>query len=216
MLRILLIIVSLIAVTVVKAQERDSAVVRQDTVRPAQVKPAPPASPPVVKSPERIELEKMPRRAALRSAIIPGWGQMTNRRWWKVPLVYGGFVGIALVYDFNQTYYKEFLTEAQNREYNRRNPTSPRPLNPAYVRATDAGIINYKDGYRRNRDLTILGGAAFYVITIIDAYVDAKFFRFDISDELALKVNPSLQQQPTGYSYALPAPSIKVSLSLTK
>ena len=216
MLRVLLIFVSLLAITAVKAQERDSAVVRQDTIKPVAPKAAPVKSASVVKSPERIRLEKMPRRAAIRSAIIPGWGQMTNRRWWKVPLVYGGFVGIALVYDFNQTYYKEFLTEAQNREYNRRNPNNPKPLNPAYAKVTDSGIINYKDGYRRNRDLTILGGAAFYAITIIDAYVDAKFFRFDISDELVLKVNPSLQQQPSGYAFASPAPSIKVSLSLTK
>ena len=206
----------MLAFTSVKAQERDSAVVRQDTIKPAAAKPATVESTPVVKSAERIRLEKMPRRAAIRSAIIPGWGQMTNRRWWKVPLVYGGFVGIALVYDFNQKYYKEFLTEAQNREHNRLHPTDQKPVNPAYVNLSNTGIITIKDGYRRNRDLTILGGVAFYAITIIDAYVDAKFFRFDISDELALKVNPSLQQQPSGYAYAIPAPSIKVSLSLTK
>ena len=216
MLRILLIFVSLLALTSVKAQERDSAVVRQDTVKPIVAKPAPAKSTPVVKSAERIRLEKMPRRAAIRSAIIPGWGQITNRRWWKVPLVYGGFVGIALVYDFNQTYYKEFLTEAQNREYNRLHPRDERPVNPAYVNLSNTGIITIKDGYRRNRDLTILGGAAFYAITIIDAYVDAKFFRFDISDELVLKVNPSLQQPTPGYAFASPTPSIKVSLSLTK
>jgi hypothetical protein len=213
-LRIVLIFVSLLAITTVRAQERDSSVVRQDTIKPAVAKPSPAKSVPVVKSAERIELEKMPRRAAIRSAIIPGWGQITNRRWWKVPLVYGGFVGIALVYDFNQTYYKEFLTEAQNREHNRLHPTDPKPVNPEYASATNTGIINIKDGYRRNRDLTILAGAAFYAITIIDAYVDAKFFRFDISDELVLKVNPSLQQ-PWGYASS-PSPSIKVSLSLTK
>jgi len=75
-LRVLLIFVSLLAITAVKAQERDSAVVRQDTIKPVAPKAAPVKSAPVVKSPERIRLEKMPRRAAIRSAIIPGWGQM--------------------------------------------------------------------------------------------------------------------------------------------
>ena len=56
----------------------------------------------VVKDSARIALEKMPRRAVLASAIVPGLGQIYNKRWWKVPLVYGGFVGIYLVYDFNQ------------------------------------------------------------------------------------------------------------------
>ncbi|NEU09826.1 hypothetical protein GZH53_15980 [Flavihumibacter sp. R14] len=216
MLRVLLIVISLLAFTSLRAQVPDSTGVRQDTVRKVPAKPATAAGQPVVKSAARLELEKMPRRAATRSAIIPGWGQVTNRRWWKVPLIYGGFVGIALVYDFNQTQYKLFLTEAQNREYNSQNPATPKPVDPAYATLSDNGIITIKDGYRRNRDLTILAGVAFYTINIIDAYVDAKFFRFDISDELVLKVNPSLQQQSNGFAYALPTPSIKVSVSLTK
>lgn len=214
-LRILIIFTFLFSAACVMAQERDSAVLKQDTIKTI-VKPAPVKSKPVFKSAERLELEKMPRRAAIRSAIIPGWGQLTNRRWWKVPLVYGGFVGIALVYDFNQTNYKIFLTEAQNREYNTQNPTTPKPVRPEYQTLTTTGIITIKDGYRRNRDLTILGGAAFYAITIIDAYVDAKFFRFDITDELALKVKPGLQQQPADNAFASPVPSIKVSLALSK
>jgi hypothetical protein len=61
-----------------------------------------------------------PRKAVLRSAIIPGWGQARNGKWWKVPLVYGGFVGIGLVYDFNQRFYKEFLGESQARSEGRK------------------------------------------------------------------------------------------------
>lgn len=214
--RIIFIVMFLFSAAFVSAQERDSVVLKPDTSKPV-LKPAPVKSPTVFKSAERLELEKMPRRAAIRSAIIPGWGQLTNRRWWKVPLVYGGFVGIALVYDFNQTNYKIFLTEAQNREYNTQNPNTPRPVRPEYQSLSNTGIITIKDGYRRNRDLTILGGAAFYAITIIDAYVDAKFFRFDITDELALKVKPGLQQPPPVNAFAAKAvPSLKVSLSLSK
>lgn len=215
-LRILIILISMLAITPVMAQERDSALVRQDTLIKT-AKPAPARRAPAVKSAERIELEKMPRRAAIRSAIIPGWGQLTNRRWWKLPFVYGGLVGIALVYDFNQTNYKTFLTEAQNREYNTLHPKDPaRPTIPEYARYPTSGIITIKDGYRRNRDLTVLAGAAFYAVIIIDAYVDAKFFRFDITDELAIKVKPALQQQPPSNAFASPVPSVKVSISLLK
>ena len=215
-LRIIIISIFIYAVTPVMAQEKDSALVVQDTVI-RTAKPAPTKSAPAVKSLERIELEKMPHKAAIRSAIIPGWGQLTNRRWWKLPLVYGGFVGIALVYDFNQTNYKIFLTEAQNREYNTLHPKdTPRPTIPGYTRYPTSGIITIKDGYRRNRDLTILAGAAFYAITIIDAYVDAKFFRFDITDELAIKVKPALQPQPPSNAFTSPVPSVKVSMSLAK
>ena len=120
-------------------------------------------------------------RAAIRSAILPGLGQITNRRWWKVPLVYGGFAGIGLVYEFNQRNYKIFLKEAQIREFNNTVKDSLRiPGNPLYAELSSTGIISIKDAYRRNRDLSILGGLAFYTINIIDAYIDAKFFRFDM------------------------------------
>lgn len=198
------------------AQNRDS-LLKPDTVRTKPAVTSPVKNAPVVKSAARLELEKMPRRAAIRSAIIPGWGQLTNRRWWKVPLVYGGFVGIALVYDFNQTNYKIFLKEAQNRQFNEQNPkAAPRPVNPAYQTLSTNGIITIKDSYRRDRDLTILGGLAFYAVTIIDAYVDAKFFRFDINDELALQVQPSFQNSQPGRAGGLPVASVKLSLSLSK
>jgi hypothetical protein len=214
-LRNLAILLLVFAPAFAMAQDRDSLLRRQDTVK--NVLKAEPAKPPVAKSAARLELEKMPRRAAIRSAIIPGWGQITNRRWWKVPLVYGGFVTLAFVYDYNQTNYKIFLTEAQNREYNQQNPAlPPRYVNPGYRTLTSSGIIKLKDAYRRDRDLTILGGLAFYTITIIDAYVDAKFFRFDIDDELALQVKPAFQQVPGIYTSASPVASVKVSLSLTK
>ena len=213
----MLMILSFVLVTAsVVAQNRDS-LLKPQTVKTRMPLATPKKSPPVLKSAARIELEKMPRRAAIRSAIIPGWGQLTNHRWWKVPLVYGGFVGIALVYDFNQTNYKVFLKEAQNRQFNVENPkTTQRPVNPAYQNLSTTGIITIKDSYRRDRDLTILGGLAFYTVTIIDAYVDAKFFRFDINDELALQVKPAFQNIQPNSAGGLPIASIKLSLSLSK
>ncbi|WP_276348331.1 DUF5683 domain-containing protein [Daejeonella sp. JGW-45] len=141
----------------------------------------------VVKDSARLADEARPRIAARRSAIVPGLGQIYNKRWWKVPLVYGGFVGIGLVYEFNQRYYKIFLKEAQYRQ------DDPTKANPDWVGYSNEGIIGIKDDYRRSRDLSILAGVAFYAVQIIDAYVDAKFFRFDVSNDLSLKVDPFIQ-----------------------
>lgn len=189
-----------------RAQRTDSLNSKKDTTRLIKTSPAGQAGP--VKDANRLRLEKLPRQAAIRSAIIPGWGQLTNRRWWKVPLVYGGFVGIGLVYEFNQRYYKIFLKEAQFRDSH-----PGEKQNPDYVGYSNSGIITIKDGYRRNRDLSILAAAGFYAINIIDAYVDAKFFRFDINNDLSLQVKPSVTQTP-GLTHASAVPGVKLSLSL--
>ncbi|MHB1178899.1 MAG: DUF5683 domain-containing protein, partial [Daejeonella sp.] len=107
----------------------------------------------VVKDSARLAAEERPRIAVRRSAILPGLGQIYNKRWWKVPLVYGGFVGIGLVFEFNQRTYKIFLKEAQFRELN-----PNKTQNPLYAQYSREGIISIKDAYRRNRDLSILAG----------------------------------------------------------
>jgi len=161
----------------------------------------------VFKDSARLAIEAMPRTAARRSAILPGLGQIYNKRWWKVPLVYGGFVGIGLVYEFNQRQYKIFLKEAQFRQ------EDPSKANPAWKSYTDDGIIRVKDNYRRTRDLSLLAGVAFYAVQIIDAYIDAKFYRFDVSDDLSIKVNPFIQSGQ-GYNASATTIGFKVKLSL--
>jgi len=164
---------------------------------------------PVLKDSARIAIEAMPRRAAMKSLMLPGLGQIYNKRWWKVPLVYGGFIGIGLVFEFNHRNYQIFLKEAQFRELN-----PQKTQNPLYAGYTNEGIIQIKDAYRRDRDLSVLAGLGFYAITIIDAYVDAKFFRFDISDELSLKVQPSVDQFPVHAAVFSPVVGLKLKLSL--
>jgi hypothetical protein len=109
----------------------------------------------------------------------------------------------------NQRYYKVFLKEAQFRQEN-----PGKTQNPLYARFTTEGIISIKDSYRRNRDLSVLGGLGFYAINIIDAYVDAKFFRFDISDDLSVKVSPSLNQGPIHASGVSPVLGVKLKITL--
>jgi len=154
-----------------------------------------------------------PRKAIYRSAIIPGWGQARNGKWWKVPLVYGGFVGVGLYYEFNQRYYKEFLKESQYRKT--RLEDDPTFLYPQYEFVTnDQQIYSAKDFYRRNRDLAIIGFLAFYGLNLIDAYIDARLATFDVGDNLTLKLRPSIYAPIYAGSYQPPIPMLKLTIKL--
>ena len=154
-----------------------------------------------------------PQKATLRSLIIPGWGQARNGKWWKVPLVYGGFVGLGLVYNFNNQYYKEFLRESQFRKASL-NPDEVF-LYPEYEGISAAQIYNAKDYYRRNRDLTLYGGILFYGVQVIDAYIDARLATFDVSDDLSLKVKPSIYiPSYSSIGYQSPMPMLTLTLKL--
>lgn len=183
----------------------------KDTVVVPAVKGSAKSEHKVVKDSARLALEALPGKAAWSSAIVPGWGQIRNGRWWKVPFIYGGLVSIGLAFDFNQRYYKEFLEELQYRVGDKPEG-APDRKNPKYLQYDNEALISAKNFYRRNRDLSILGFFGVHAINIIDAYVDAKFFRYDISDKLGFRVQPSLI--PTTYANATPVPAIKLTISL--
>lgn len=154
-----------------------------------------------------------PRKAVLRSAVLPGWGQARNHKWWKVPLVYGGFVGLGLVYDFNNRYYKELLTESQFRKANQDLSNDERFKFEQYKGIPDDQIYNAKDFYRRNRDLTLYSTFGFYLLQMVDAYIDAKLATFDISDDLSLKIRPKIYI-PSYANTGMYAPSAMLTLNL--
>ncbi len=193
------------------ASKKPKTLVVKDTTIVPLNKTAP-AKHGVVKDSARLALEAMPARAAWGSAMVPGLGQIRNGRWWKVPFIYGGLVSVGLAFEFNQRYYKEFLKELQYRTYTR-GADDPARKNPKYLQYDDNALISAKNFYRRNRDLSILGFLGVHAINIIDAYVDAKFFRYDISDKLGFKVQPSLMP-PATYAFSMPVPSIKLTIPL--
>ncbi|GAA4929385.1 DUF5683 domain-containing protein [Mucilaginibacter defluvii] len=141
-----------------------------------------------------------PRKAVTHSLVIPGWGQLYNHKWWKMPVVYGGLglIGSAII--FNQRYYNQFLTIARYR----RSGEQPSPEDKYYKEykalkdrsASDTYVENALNGYRRNRDLAILGMLGGWGIQMIDAYIDAKFIHsYSIDDNLSFDVRPSLITQ---------------------
>jgi hypothetical protein len=126
-----------------------------------------------------------PRTATLLSAIVPGLGQIYNKKYWKLPLIYGA--GSAMIYaiNYNQTKYQKFR-DAYN---------SGKPEQTYLI---DGYEYNYdqlpygRDFYRGYRDLSVFGFAAVYLLNVIDAMVDAYLTRFDVSDDLSLKIQPAI------------------------
>ena len=122
-------------------------------------------------------------------SIIPGGGQIYNKKYWKLPIIYGA-LGISgyFVYDFAHqmvSYKKEFI--------NRRDGNTAL-LNPKYSMETDANILALKNTYRRRMEIAVAVTTVLYILNIVDAIVDAHLYYFDISDDLSLQVTPQINQ----------------------
>jgi|GEM_PF-4954270 hypothetical protein len=151
-----------------------------------------------------------PKQAVFRSFALPGLGQYKNGKWWKVPLVPAGFVGLALVFQFNNRYYKQTLRELQFRFNNPKQSQDPEfPL-----QISQEQLVMAKDFYRRNRDLSIFGSALFYGIVAIDAYIDARLARFDVGQNLSFNIKPSIYVPSLVGNLGTPVPMIKLTVQL--
>lgn len=138
-----------------------------------------------------------PRKATVYSAVLPGMGQIYNRKYWKVPLVYGGFAALGYFINFNNEEYVKYRQAYSDIIDDDPNTISFTRLNanPDFLKDEMRGqftdrLRGEKDRWRRYRDLVVIGTAVFYAVNIIDASVDAHFFNFDISDDLTINWAP--------------------------
>lgn len=153
-----------------------------------------------------------PTRAVIYSAILPGLGQIYNRAYWKLPIVYGGFMGCIYAITWNNKNYQDYSTAYRDlisdADKYREDPTAwgedkwsnswvdlvkKSGLDPeSYINNSSRqdNIRRRKDYFRRYRDLSIIITAGVYAICMIDAYVDAQLFDFDISPDLSMRVEP--------------------------
>jgi hypothetical protein len=146
-----------------------------------------------------------PKKAVIYSAIFPGLGQVYNRKYWKLPILYGGFIGFTYAITWNNGYYRDYLGGYQdimddNPETNRWHNMLPYGSDPETIDAewfTDV-LQKRKDYYRYYRDLSIIGTVALYMIAMVDAYVDAQLFDFDMSPDLSMRVEPAMMRE--GYA----------------
>ncbi|WP_317174907.1 DUF5683 domain-containing protein [Pararhodonellum marinum] len=136
--------------------------------------------------------QKNPRKATLLSAMLPGAGQVYNGKAWKVPIIYGGFMTNAYFTEFNNRRYQIF----RDALFQFRDPTNTEP-NP-FPNLNEDGLIRNVNYWRRNRDATYIIFLAIYVLNIVDANVDAHLSNFDVSDDLSLRFDPTMESLAWG------------------
>jgi hypothetical protein len=156
---------------------------------------------------DRLFWKPNPMRAVWLGAVIPGAGQIYNRSYWKLPIVYGGFMGCIYAITWTNNQYIGYKDAYRDIYYDMQNGTlSDSPdksynaiLPEGYTIETMGGASTYQSRLkewqntaRRNRDLSILVSIAVYALSLVDAYVDAQLFDFDISNDLSLNVTPQL------------------------
>jgi hypothetical protein len=146
------------------------------------------------------------KKAVIYSAIFPGLGQFYNRKYWKLPIIYGGVLGLTYAITWNGRVYGDYnqafrdLVTGSGNSY--KNYLRPNQTVDDYGRdALQAALKRKKDFYRRNRDLAIIVAVGAYALCMIDAYVDAQLYDFDMSPDLSMRVAPVFLP-PTSYSKA--------------
>lgn len=167
----------------------------------------------VTKTGERVRVfNPDPMRAVWLSALCPGLGQIYNRKYWKLPIVIGGYMGLAYATDWNNTMLRDY-TKAY-RDLMDNDPDTKSYMD-FFAPGVDESTLSKKwlenvfqsrrNYFRRNRDLCIIGMVGVYLLAVVDAYVDASLSHFDISPDLSLEWSPVLIQETRS-----PIPSVGV------
>ncbi len=148
-----------------------------------------------------------PKKASIYAALFPGLGQVYNGKYWKLPIVYGGYTGLIYLLGWNNNNYNDYFdaykTMSKYQNVNQMSKEDKDYLNemfkipyfdmntyPSHFDSFKSQLKGGKDYYRRNRDLSIIAIAALHVLSIIDASVDANLADFDINDNLSMRVEP--------------------------
>lgn len=140
-----------------------------------------------------------PKRALWLALVIPGGGQIYNRKYWKLPIIYGGFMGCIYAMAWNNSQYKDYSkayldlmdSDPGTQSYNQFLHLGQQITDKDKKRYEDI-FKKRKDKYRRWRDLSFFVMVGVYALSVIDAYVDAELSVFDISKDLSLKVEPTI------------------------
>lgn len=144
------------------------------------------------------EFKPDPIRATWLALVIPGAGQFYNRKYWKLPIIYGGFLGCLYALNWNSQMYSDYAQAYLDISDSDPNTKSyEKMLPPRYSIVGQEGRFqaifkSKKDTFRRFRDLSIFAFAGVYLLSVIDAYVDAELSTFDISRDLSMHLQPTM------------------------
>lgn len=145
-----------------------------------------------------------PKKAAIMSLAIPGGGQFYNKRWWKVPLVYGAIIGMGFTIDYNQSNYRrlrdalELKRDGEPHEFTGTTIDSERSLR------------SLRDQFDKNTQMAYVGMFLVYTLQAMEAYVDAHLKTFDVSDNLSFRLKPKME--PSSFGGAVMGVGISVPI----
>lgn len=158
-----------------------------------------------------------PKRAMWLGIVIPGGGQIYNRKYWKLPIIYGGFIGCFYAIRWNNMMYKDYSQAYMDIMDDNDETQSYNQFLHLGKQIDDSNKETYqnmfkrrKDYYRRYRDLSAFIMIGVYALSIIDAYVDASLSEFDISDDLSMRVAPTVVADPHKSSNPLKSAALGV------
>ncbi len=161
-----------------------------------------------------------PKRAMWLAIVLPGAGQIYNRKYWKLPIIYGGFLGCAyamrwnnqMYLDYSQAYLDIMDDDPTTQSYTQFLHLGTQ-INSSNEERYKSIFKSRKDKYRRWRDLSFFCMLGVYALSIIDAYVDASLSQFDISDDLSLRLQPAVINGASSHSIESSATSSNLNVS---
>lgn len=172
----------------------DSAITSQDSMNLAKLNTS--LKPVQKKKRDWATWKPEAKRAMWLALVLPGAGQIYNRKYWKLPIIYGGFAGCAYALTWNSKMYKDYSQAYLDIMDSNPNTKSYEDLLPPNATYSEEQLKNTlkrrKDMFRRYRDLSIFAFIGVYLISVIDAYVDAELSNFDITPDLSMRVEPAV------------------------
>lgn len=151
----------------------------------------------VIPSKENVKTKKTlsrhsPKKALILSLALPGAGQIYNRKYWKLPIVYGGLGALGYLSVYNGRRYTCY-----RRSYLAMVDSDPLTVNTCDPNLSQSEMKLLRDNYQRFYEFSVVGMVGFYLLVAADAFVDAHLMDFDISDDLSLKIKPSFEALPS-------------------
>jgi hypothetical protein len=148
-----------------------------------------------------IKKKHNPKIATFRSAVLPGWGQAYNKKYWKIPIVYGALGTTAGVFLYNIKTYR-LLRKAVIYRLDK-DTSNDNLIAPEFATLSTEAIRFYRNAYRQNIDYSVLVFLVFWGLNVVDATVDAHLKAFDVSPDIGMKVRPGINQTTNGVGLSL-------------
>ncbi len=149
-----------------------------------------------VVSEKSVKKKFNPKVATLRSAILPGWGQFYNKKYWKIPIVYGALGTTAGIFFYNLKTYRRLRQAVILRSDTI--PGNDNQVYPDFINLSTESLRSYRNEYRQNIDYSVLFFLLFWGLNVVDATVDAHLKGFDVSPDVSMKIRPGLNSYNNG------------------